>query len=65
MAVDPLETRDVAAEHPEIVAQLRQRYEAWFRDVSATRPDNYAPPRILHLTSAGRAWASGQPYCPD
>lgn len=41
---DPAESRDVAAQHPKIVAQLRARYEAWFRDVSATR--GFAPPRI-------------------
>jgi len=29
------------------VAQLRKRYNAWYDDVSSTRPDNYAPPRIV------------------
>ena len=48
MAADPLEMNDVAAEHPDVVQELRAAYEAWFDDVSATRPDNYAPPRI-HL----------------
>ena len=43
---DPLETRNVAAEHPEVVEEMRARYDAWFDDVGATRPDNYAPPRI-------------------
>jgi arylsulfatase A-like enzyme len=46
MVADPGETRDAAAEHREIVNQLRQGYEAWFQDVSATR--GYDPPRI-HL----------------
>jgi len=46
MAADPGETRDVATEHPDVVARLRAGYEAWFRDVSSTR--GYAPPRI-HL----------------
>lgn len=44
MAKDPAEANDVAARHPEIVARLRRQYEAWFRDVSATR--GYAPSRI-------------------
>ncbi|MFV2070312.1 MAG: sulfatase-like hydrolase/transferase, partial [Pirellulales bacterium] len=44
MASDPLEMDDVAADHPDIVADLRKEYEAWFRDVSSTR--GYAPPRI-------------------
>lgn len=41
---DPAEARDIAAEHPEMVAKLRGEYEAWFRDVAATR--NFEPPRI-------------------
>ena len=44
MVEDPGETRDLAAGQPERVARMRQAYEAWFRDVSATR--GYAPPRI-------------------
>lgn len=72
MTADPLETANVAAAHPEVVADLVARYDAWFDDVSATRPDNYAPPRIVlgapaapetHLTrqdwrraSAGGGW---------
>jgi arylsulfatase A-like enzyme len=46
MVHDPYETRDVAADHRDIVEDLKHRYEAWFADVSSTRPDNYAPPRI-------------------
>ncbi len=26
---------------------LKARYDVWFDDVSSTRPDNYAPPRII------------------
>jgi len=32
---DPGETKDVAAEHPEIVDQMKKEYDAWFTDVSA------------------------------
>ncbi|MFA6562221.1 MAG: arylsulfatase [Verrucomicrobiia bacterium] len=46
MAADPFEIRDVSAEHPDIVADLKRRYDAWFDDVGNTRPDNYAPLRI-------------------
>ncbi len=42
---DPAEQRDIAAENPQVVAQLRQSYERWFHDVSSTR--GYAPPRPL------------------
>jgi arylsulfatase/arylsulfatase A len=47
MENDPLEQRDLAKERPEIVEEMRKGYEAWFRDVGSTRPDNYAPPRII------------------
>jgi len=46
MAADPLEQHDLARERPDVVGMMRDRYEQWFKDVSSTRPDNYAPPRI-------------------
>ncbi len=45
MENDPGEQKDIAADHPDIVARLRTGYENWFRDVSSTR--GYAPPRIF------------------
>jgi hypothetical protein len=45
MLADPYEKNNVAAEHPDIVRTMRAAYEAWFKDVSATR--GYDPPRIL------------------
>jgi arylsulfatase/arylsulfatase A len=47
MEADPAERDDVAAAHPEVVARLRAAYEQWYEDVAATRPDNWAPPRIV------------------
>lgn len=38
---DPAEAHDIAAEHPDIVSRLRAEYEAWFKDVCATR--GFAP----------------------
>jgi hypothetical protein len=38
---DPGEAKDVAAEHPQVVAELRQKYEEWFADV--TKEKRYAP----------------------
>jgi arylsulfatase A-like enzyme len=35
LANDPYETTDVAAQHPEVVARLRQAYEDWW---AKTRP---------------------------
>jgi arylsulfatase A-like enzyme len=47
LKADPGEERDLAEERPKIVARLTRIYDAWFADVSSTRPDNYAPPRIV------------------
>lgn len=47
LIADPREERDLAADHPEVVAELRRRYDAWFADVSSERPDNFAPPRVI------------------
>jgi arylsulfatase A-like enzyme len=33
LAADPFEMKDVAAQHPEVVAQMRAGYEDWFADV--------------------------------
>jgi arylsulfatase/arylsulfatase A len=44
---DPRQQNDVSSEHPEVFKRLKQSYEDWFVDVSSTRPDNYAPPRIV------------------
>lgn len=48
MSVDPGETRDLADEHPEILAEMIRGYEEWFHDVSSTR--GFEPVRI-HLGS--------------
>ncbi len=47
MEKDPFEQHDLAAQHPDIAAKLKSEYEAWFKDVGSTRPDNYSPPRII------------------
>lgn len=43
---DPGEADDLASEHPEIVADLRARYDAWFEDVKASRQFT---PGVIHL----------------
>jgi hypothetical protein len=45
LPADPGEVNNVASEHPEEAAELKQGYEQWFRDVSSTR--GYDPPRIF------------------
>ena len=40
---DPAEAHDVAAANPQLVADLRQRYDAWFDDVCSTRGFEYPP----------------------
>ncbi len=46
LLADPGETRNLVAEHPAELQRLKQAYDGWFDDVSSTRPENYAPPRI-------------------
>lgn len=72
LSKDPRQQNDLANENPEVLQRLTKGYEDWFADVSSTRPDNYAPPRIIigtqHETetvltrqdwrhSSGRNWA--------
>ena len=44
---DPRQQHDLAAVRPEVLQRLTTAYDDWFKDVSSTRPDNYAPPRIV------------------
>ncbi len=46
VVADPDESENRVDEEPEIVQRLKEVYDRWFDDVSSTRPDNYAPPRI-------------------
>jgi arylsulfatase A-like enzyme len=45
LAIDPTESRDIAAQNPQIVARFRAEYEKWFQDVIATR--GLDPPPIV------------------
>ena len=47
LSKDPQQKNNVAAHYPDVLERLKTGYENWFQDVSSTRPDNYAPPRIL------------------
>ena len=47
MQADPGETNNLYEKRPVIAKRLLKSYERWFEDVSSTRPDNYAPPRIV------------------
>jgi arylsulfatase A-like enzyme len=44
---NPEESENLATEQPELLARLKKDYETWFADVSSTRPNNYAPPRVI------------------
>jgi len=46
LLADPSETSNLATRAPDTVGTIRRGYDNWFDNVSATRPDNYAPPRI-------------------
>lgn len=44
---DPFEKDNVVDQEPDIAARLLEQYSRWFNDVSQTRDDNYACPRIV------------------
>jgi arylsulfatase A-like enzyme len=46
MTRDPFETHDIAAEHPQRVAELKTAYDRWFDDVTAKQDFN-KPQRIF------------------
>lgn len=71
---DPRQQQDLSAQHPDVFARLKAGYESWFRDVSSSRPDNYAPPRIvigtdheLRTVLTRQDWRhrEGRPWAPD
>jgi arylsulfatase A-like enzyme len=45
MQTDPFEMHDIAEQHRDIVARMKEGYEDWFKDVSRTR--GFDPPRIV------------------
>lgn len=67
LVADPGESTNLIDEHPEVFKRMKIAYDQWFDDVSNTRPDNYAPPRIIigsdHETSTAltrQDWRSRQ-----
>ena len=44
---DPRQQNNLAEQRPKVFQRLKKSYEDWFADVSSSRPDNYAPPRIV------------------
>ena len=44
---DPRQENDLAGSRTDVFDRLKTDYEKWFKDVSSTRVDNYAPPRIV------------------
>jgi arylsulfatase/arylsulfatase A len=44
---DPMERTNLATREPATLQKLRDTYSVWFADVSSTRPNNFAPPRII------------------
>jgi arylsulfatase A-like enzyme len=47
LLADPGESKNLAAEKPQVLTRLKKAYDVWFDDVGSTRPNNYAPPRIF------------------
>jgi arylsulfatase A-like enzyme len=46
LIADPMESKNLAEEKPDILKRLKRQYDGWFSDVSSTRPNNYDAPRI-------------------
>lgn len=44
---DPGETTNLTAAQPAVLERMKAEYRRWYDDVSGTRPDNYAKPRIV------------------
>jgi len=44
---DPTEQNNLVGENEKVFKRLKKAYDKWFDDVSSTRPDNYAAPRII------------------
>lgn len=47
LSADPFELKNLVADHPGVVREMRVEYDRWFADVGSTREGNYAPPRII------------------
>ena len=47
LAKDPQQKNDLSKSEPKVFKRLKSEYDKWFDDVSSTRQDNYAPPRIV------------------
>jgi hypothetical protein len=47
MSSDPKEQRNLAELRLDVYRRLYDAYHNWFADVSSTRPDNFAAPRIV------------------
>jgi arylsulfatase A-like enzyme len=60
MAADPKEENNLYGQRPEIAAELKKAYDAWYDDVSRSRPGNFGPPRIVvgtdHETTTVLTW---------
>ncbi len=69
--VDLGESNNLAAQEPDRLEKMKEEYLAWFKEVSSTRKNNYAKPRIVigsdkeletvltvqdWLRTAGRGW---------
>ena len=73
LETDPGESHNLANEKPELLEKMKNGYMTWFNDVSSTRENNYAKPRIVigsdaevetvltaqdWLRTAGRGWGA-------
>jgi len=47
LQTDPGESKNLVDEKLKVFSRLKNAYDQWFDDVSSTRENNYAPPRII------------------
>ena len=66
---DPYEQNNLARSRPDVLRNMKVAYDDWFDNVSATRPDNYAPPRIVvgsdHETVTALTWQDWRVDLPE
>ena len=48
IAADPYESKDVAADHPDVVAELRKAFDAWWVETVPLMVNENAPYAPLH-----------------
>ena len=57
LKTDPLETKDVAKKHPDVVATMSQQHAAWAATLAPLGKIDAPPPNLPPITPPGYGWA--------